>query len=353
MKSTVIINTEYFLQCHGSCAGCFLTFEERAQSNTHGNMIARALNKLSQQLSNEYIDYLVLGFGRGNILNLPTASFDELLNMISAVKDTIKYNKITVEVSSSLIGKLDQQIEKALLLIEKDRDIYFNVVINSEITSPQFWKNIDIFFSALSQRRKSWGLLDNWGDILVLNVNPENLPDIHFLKEFTNEYGSPVNISVFPFEKKQVSPEEMQNVNDWVSSLWNELHDKDLNIKNFLQHFNSLDIEGSIQELKSYQTQSEKSYFFIDKNGITTQGMPSSMGEVDFLRLLDKYNIKADIIQAFRLMQKNTACSQCSVQKQCLATGAYLNFLSNHAKLSDKKVCASGYQQLFMSSLST
>jgi hypothetical protein len=53
------------------------------------------------------------------------------------------------------------------------------------------------------------------------------------------------------------------------------------------------------------------------------------MGKVDYIRLLNKYHLDANIKTVFIKMQKRKSCKTCSVQKECLYSGEYLNFLAN------------------------
>jgi hypothetical protein len=344
----LIINTEFFLQCYGNCVGCFLTEIEKKEQDTNLIKVKSGLSQLAKDYKNTNIEHLVIGFGRGNLLNLDVKNLDNLLELIGWCESNFNYKDITFEISTSLIGKLENQIEKAIYLLNGNSNIFFNIVINSEITSMQFWKNLNIFYQETSKFRiNKYEFTEDYGDIIVLNVNPNNLPNIDFIYDFTTEYGSPLNISIFPFELQDTNINQLQNVIDWSSELWEKLKYKDLNIKNYLNNLKEINIGESIQEILNYQNITEKSYYFIDKNGLITNGSLSIMGEVDKLRLLTKYNIKLDILTAYKAMQKNNVCAICEYQKECLLSGAYLNMLANKIQIKDNIVCLSGYQKLF------
>lgn len=345
----LIINSEYFLQCFGHCSGCFLSDVERQSKSIYQDSVKEGLITLHEKYKNICIEHLVIGFGRGNILNLEKENLDILLLMIHWCKENFQYKKLTIEISTSLIGKLEKQIENACYLLSKSQHIFFNIVINSEITSSVFWHNLQQFYQHTSQYRiEHFGWKEDWGDIIVLNVNPQKLPDIKFLKEFTKDYQSPINISIFPFDKKiEISEEDIKKVNAWSIEMWEALHDKDLNIRNYLDNLKNIDIENSFNDYQEYQDTTEKSYYFIDKNGVITNGSLSIMGEVDKIRLLDKYQLKLDLEQAYITMQKNKVCVVCEYQKECMLSGAYLNLLANSQQIKASKTCLSGYQQLF------
>ena len=91
----------------------------------------------------------------------------------------------------------------------------------------------------------------------------------------------------------------------------------------------------------------EMKNYFVDKNGEITKGSLSIMGEVDFYRLKNKFNISPNIKDAFKIMQKTKPCNKCQFQKECLLSGAYLNMLHNSSKINSSDYCLSGYQSLF------
>lgn len=343
----LIINMEYFLQCFGHCSGCFLSEEERQESNVYKNTLLLPLLNLSKKYKKIEIEHLVVGLGRGNILNLSAASLEEMLSFISKIESLFQYKKITLEISTSLIGKIDLQIEKALFLLSRNKNIYFNLVINSELTSSTFWQNIGRFYQATSSYRiNNWNWTDNYGDILVLNINPENLPDLNFIENFTLSYGSPINISIFPFQNK-ITKDSLKKLNDWTNTLWYKFKDKDLNIKNYLVNLNASNIENNLENMNQYQSYTEKSYYFIDKMGKLINGSLSIMGEVDKIRLLEKFGLKLNINEAYTSMQKHKACRLCPYQKECLLSGSYLNFMANKKNYNDGTYCLSGYKNIF------
>jgi hypothetical protein len=345
LSKPLIINTELFLQCHGHCAGCFLTEAERIEENTYINKIRSPILDLLSK-SDEY-SHVILGFGRGNLLNLPEKNLKELLNLMEECEIFVPKEKITYELSSSLIGKIDSQIEKAAYLLNRNRRIYFNVVINSEITSNTFWSNWEKIYNANSEIRKSWGMTDNYSDILVLNINPQILPDLDFIEKHVANHGSPFNISLFPFSSNEVSNEDLLALNNWSNKLWEKFESKDLNIKNYLNSLKEVDIGNDLSDIIEYHENNKNAYYFIDKNGETTPGSLSIMGEVDYVRLVNKFKTDPDPKKALTLMQKTKPCNMCEYQKECILSGAYLNMVNNSHKIKGAKYCLSGYAPIF------
>lgn len=339
-----IINTEYFFQCAGNCSGCFLTDEEKNSSNIYKDNILKAFKEIIQKLDKK--EELVIGIGRGNLLNLSFKQLDELLELIKWSEDNFQYEKITFELSTSLIGKIDAQIEKAIYLLERshNNNIYFNTVLNSEITSQTFWNNVKSFFTATENYRRNKGMSDDTGDILVLNINPNKLPDLEFFNEFLQNHYSPVNVALFPFERGTINDQKMKDLIIWTEKLYEVLKNKDFNMKNFI---NSIEkYEYDIESIFTHYNGTKNSYIFVYKTGEITNGSISIMGEVDYIRLLNKYNLNADIKKAFIKMQKRKSCQTCDVQKECLYSGAYLNFLANEQELNSN-ICPSSYKNLF------
>ncbi len=121
----LIINTEFFLQCHGSCSGCFLSVEERQSTSVYYDQVLSGLSLLASQYKEVKIDELIIGFGRGNVLNLSDKHLDKLLELINYVESNFIYNKVIFEVATSLIGKLDRQLESAKYLLGNNRNIFF------------------------------------------------------------------------------------------------------------------------------------------------------------------------------------------------------------------------------------
>jgi hypothetical protein len=345
LSKPLIINTELFLQCHGHCAGCFLTEAERIEENTYLNKIRSPILELLRQ--SESYSHVILGFGRGNLLNLSDKSLRELLSLMEECEALVPKEKITYELSTSLIGKIDSQIEKAAYLLDRNRNIYFNVVINSEITSKTFWSNWEKIYNANSNLRKSWGMTDNYSDILVLNINPQILPDLDFIEKYVSNQGLPFNISLFPFSGNEVSNEDLLTLNNWSVKLWEKFQGKDLNIKNYLETLKRIDIGNDLTDIISYHESNKNAYYFIDKNGEITPGSLSIMGEVDYVRLVNKFNTDPDPKKALTLMQKTKPCNMCEYQKECILSGAYLNMVNNSHKIKGAKHCLSGYAPIF------
>lgn len=357
----LIINVEYFLECYGTCSGCFLSSSERRSKDVFNkNLVENIVNIIKNNKISSQESEVIVGFGRGNLLNMSESNIEQLLNIIDTVEREVhtSFNEdivIKYEVSTSLVGKVNLMISNAKLMLDRNKNIYFNMVINSEIISQSFWENYNTFTSNMTRVRKSWGWVDNTGDILVLNINPEKLPDIDLIKKYFGDKESPINISVFPFDKKLITDElkkdyilKLNKLSEWLLTFWSTFQKSDLNLKNFLESFNQSADMLDISDIQKYHRSNVSAYFFIDKYGKVTEGSLSTMGEVDYHRLIGKYDINPSIENALVVTNKTMGCFNCEVKDVCIGSGAYLSMLSNYSLIGKSNECLNGYKEVFL-----
>lgn len=347
LSKPLIVNSELFLSCAGNCSGCFLTPDERNSSNFFLDKIKDSINSI---MSANAINstHSIVGFGRGNILNLGLNDIDRFIEFMVQLNSNYNSEQITFEISTSLIGKIDSQISKALYILEKIDNAYFNVVINSEITSKNFWDNWKKFYNSNESFRKSHGFTDNFGDILVLNVNPKNLPNLDLIYSYIKGIKSPVNISLFPFTE-EATVKDLVNLNDWAKEMFTRFSHLDLNIKNYLDSISEYDLENiSFSDFNNFIKSNRDSYYFIDKYGSITSGSLSIMGEIDFPRLLEKFSLNKSDLNLMKKMQSDIVCSNCEFQRTCITSGAAYNKIANDKFFTNTNgECKSGYRSIF------
>lgn len=344
LNNPLIINAEIFFQCAGNCSGCFLTQEERLSSNFYLNSVKNQI--VESILNNPNKSHYIVGFGRGNILNMPLNLLNEFIDFMLSINKLIK--NVTFEISTSLIGKIDVQIERAKHVLDKVKNSYFNVVINSEITSINFWNNWQKFYKEMENVRIKNGLTDNLGDILVLNVNPKNLPDISLLSRFLHNIKSPINISLFPFDNIGVKKDDYDNLNNWISTLLEKFANHDLNIKNFMTRLSDFKPSSlTINEVFEYIDKNQSNYIFITKGGDIVQGSLSIMGELDYPRFIEKYKINITKDKIIKTINKNKFCSSCKFVNQCIMSNSVTNLIINSENNFQEEVCLSGYFSVF------
>lgn len=335
----LVVNSELFLSCFGHCSGCPLTLAERSSKQVHFEAAKRGLTTIYDEFENSEIQNLIVGFGRGNLLNLPNDGLAELAELMNSVRNSFRYENLIFEVSTSLVGKLDSQISVGAKILDKS-DVFFNVVVNSEITSPSFWKNLNSFLDAMTAiRLDEFGMRSDNGDIVTINVNPKILPDLKSLKEVLAGRKSPINFCLFP-----PSPENAGRVESWTEELWNEFAEFDMNVKNFLTELRSFDSDLSLAGIKACFDETRNTYRFVSVNGDVIDGSLSIIGEIDSARLMARHSVELDFKKAKRNMQINPFCASCEHQFECLMSGSYVNLLAN-PMTTDR--CPSGYGRIF------
>lgn len=344
----IIINTEYFLNCAGSCSGCFLTDSEKNSKNIFHDNTFKSLYVILDSFTTKkyFIEHLIIGIGRGNNLSLSYSQIDILLkelNIIQKKYSTI-FKKITFEISTSLIDKIDLQIEKAIYMFKLNNSIYFNIVLNSELSSSNFFDNVSKFYQSLGKIRIQHNFNDNINDIIVLNINPLKLPDFNLILKYFKHIKSPLNFSFFPYDNHIlfVSKKQQEQIFLFCEQIISFLPELDLNIKNFISNIDTN--LSNINDISKHINQSKNLYFFIEKSGNIVNGIHSIMGEVDFPRLMNKFNIDLNISKSIKIMQTQPACQNCSFQKECLISGSHFNLLANYKRIEDKNLCPSFYQ---------
>ncbi len=362
--NTLIFNLDIYFQCAGHCTGCFLSQEERQDNQfvdyVFQNDFFHQIKNLIEKKITEETQMLIIGFGRGNILSASDENLHQLAKLIKNIDQSIQLNK-KFEISTSLIGKIDPQIKKAQILLSASSSVYFNVVINSDIISTNFWNNWRLFYQYNQNFRKKHSIIDD-ADILVLNINPDNLPNIHQLYQnlFINDKMilSPINVAMFPYQR-YINEDDLLNINLWMKQFNEKFHEYDINYKNFLEQLNQFSIHD-FSMLQNYFETNQNSYVFIDKYNQIQQGSLSIMGEIDYHRLNKKFDLKTDIKNFMKIMNKNSRCIQCEHQTSCILSGAYLVAVQNH-KMKKNKVfligkniqqsqesyCLNGYQEIF------
>ncbi len=373
----IIFNLDVYFKCAGHCAGCFLSQQERNDSQfvpyVFQNDFFTYLSQLIQQKITPETELLIIGFGRGNILSAEEKDIILLAQLIKKLDVAFDVPK-KFEISTSLIDKLPSQLQKAEILLKTSPNLYFNVVVNSEILSPSFWKIWRDFYQHNQKYRVQKSIIEN-GDILVLNINPDNLPDIEDLyqklKIENKIIQSPINVAFFPYQRHIVE-EDLKQLHQWIIYFDQTFKDTDVNYKNFLLQMKNFEIGQDVNTIKNYFQKNQQSYVFIDKYKNIKQGSLSIMGEIDYHRLKDKFDINVSIHEFLKLANRNKVCIECDYQKECLLSGAYLVALQND-KMKRKKYffanqnmasnitvehkkektayCLNGYQALFQNYL--
>ena len=176
----LIVATDYATTCSGTCPTCVLTAMERRRSYP-----ATTPEKIISGLEAAAIEYgrvgtLALGIGRANVLDLPESSIDEIGRIVKGAAACFECDELVVEVTTSLVGNIDRQIARARAILEASAqwgcDVRFVVVTNTALHSEKYWRNVDLFYRAMSDLRGGMHSEES-GDIIQLALAADSLPD--------------------------------------------------------------------------------------------------------------------------------------------------------------------------------
>ena len=202
-----LLSLEYCGNCHGTCDGCPLTKEQLMNSNSFFNLkdeferINLILNDVSHTRN------VAIEFGRGNHLTLIEEPWDNLKWFIEEMERSNVFNHLNIEISTSLIGNFNYQLDKAKELVDlvkenESIDVKFVIVANTNIENIPYWNKITSFLKIMEEYRNTdeYGEIidqnqDFCGDILLLNFFPKKIPDIHFLYRQIYNIKSPINLA--------------------------------------------------------------------------------------------------------------------------------------------------------------
>lgn len=201
---SLIINLDFCGSCNGSCVGCLLTEEERNSDEAFLDFkhSKDALNKIKDKYADNYIEKLVIAFGRGNTITLNEKDWDEIRKIVDFLKEVIKHQEMVIECSTGLVGKIEPQIELAQKWVDfmQPNNLRFVVVANASLFSSKYWDNLDLFFKTLGTYRLNVinEKIDNSDDILNINLHSNDLPDVNFLFNKIKDYNFPINLTLLP-----------------------------------------------------------------------------------------------------------------------------------------------------------
>lgn len=364
-KDTLIVNIDYCGSCRGTCPTCVLTKDERLTNNplVEAEIVKNALQEISEKIEKEP-RRLVLGLGRANHLVLPKYTVDEIVDILSFSEKCFDSDEYLVEISTSLVGKMDLQIERAINIIEKARskntgfDVKFLVVANMGLTSPKYWENVKYFLDSLTNYRG--GRTNENGDILQINVSLDSLPNLEWMEDYLKEHMSPVNIAWVPgFDKDTGKFDYMRNFEDWMERfyLMSKRLGLDTNIVNWGE--NSINyMNDSINTLVDNAIESgSRSLVYVNTDGKYHKGYPTIMADMDPIRFdpdiatLKPAEVMSNLIkdgkEVYDLI-KHKGCRNCKYLSSCFHSGGYkIAHISQRHRKENKDFCLNGLRRVF------
>lgn len=361
MNTANIVNIDYCGYCNGKCLTCLLSEEERSLSYPFlvKEKLSSSLKKAVLSLDDRSRD-TVIGFGRGNILSLEEKYFFEMADSVFELLEELGPNVKIIEVSTSLIGKIDDQIKKAKKLCDifpEKTDVKFVVVIDTQnINKENYWSNIEKFFKEMSDFR---GGGDDSEDVLSINISSRSLPSVETLIDKIKWVKSSVNIiwigetDFIGCESKEETAEILEV---WFRDFYLQAKEngKDSSlayrVENALQYGNKI---TGIQEAKTMIQNHYKRFRFIASDGSVHHALPSIFGDIDPVRYKDFYT-KTESFDANDFVLKDTlefmrikACRECEFAFSCISSGMYKIAVMNKKLSAHGKICPSLIKKTF------
>lgn len=342
--SSALINLEYCGTCHGTCKGCLMEEFERAESQPFltKETIQKALLEIIKTHPEAIgVDFSTLAFGRGNTLALNDDCWKDIKDISQFYVSLFKPKTHAIECSTGLIGKIEQIIDVAKKRVdENDNQMRFVVVANSDLFSQSYWNNVDKFFESMMTHRGGRHE-DGNGDVLVLNMVADRLPEIQPLLTRLKDYQFPVNIAWLPLTIN--TPEKKQEVGHWLVDFISQMDRGtwDCNLLYLTQAI--LNNEPSLTQAIEEHTNSLS--WWVDKQGNPVRSAFTVMGDVEFNRWEQKLSISLpkEFIKFYQLFSKLPSCKKCKWKNECVSAGTFL-----HAVVTPSgTTCPTGMESVF------
>ncbi|MTH97606.1 hypothetical protein [Roseibium sp. RKSG952] len=324
----LIVTNDYATSCAGTCPTCVLSKDERAIKTpfTRAENIIKGLNAAGDNYGE--IGTLALGIGRANVLMLPKESVGDIRAIMAAGRNAFNFRDGITEITTSLIGKIDPQIERAKKLLDtadnEAFDARFVVVANTALSSEKYWVNLNTFLRAMEAHRGGSNI-DGNGDILQLALASETLPDVHELVDRVSEYKFAVNLTWAPFYDAGIEDEaRLEELGNWIAEFYRLTSERglDSSLVNRTDMAIAIDEEPFTHSL-ARAAESERAVVYIDQDGSWHNGYFTVLAEMDPIRF-DPLAAE-ESPNSFRrviFLLKNPACHGCPFHTACISSGA-------------------------------
>lgn len=346
-----LVNLDFCGTCHGTCRGCLLQEDERktVEAFLSFSQISTAFQQLKTKQPHAFEpDYAALAFGRGNTLALSNSTWRTMKESATLFQSLFAPRQLTVECSTGLIGKIQPLVDTAKRRIDEwGPSLRFVVAANSDLYSQSYWDNVDVFFEALMTHRGG-NTTEESGDVLVLNLVADRLPDVVHLVSRLKRYPFPVNIAWLPLSSSSNATTHL-SAHRWL----NEFHrlmkagEWDSNFSRFFDA-TQLNVErndDSMAEAMEHLSVNLQRFWWVEKTGHLSPGLFTPMGDVDFLRFEQKLGIAPlpkTPARIFRSLQSRGSCRECDYQATCLKSGVALHAIAS----TETSVCPLGVRAI-------
>lgn len=327
----LIVATDYATTCSGTCPTCVLSSFERGRRDPASTVDAIIAGLRTAAASYGHVGTLALGIGRANVLDLPESSIGEIGLIARAAADCFDHDELVLEVSTSLVGKIDRQIDRAKAIVEASKawncDIRFVVVANTALHSEKYWRNVDTFYGAMAAVRGG-RLSEDSGDIIQLALAVDSLPEPEELARRVAGYRSPVNLTWAPaFDRGLAREDSLPRLESWIAQ-WYSLtsaFDADSSLVNRIRQ--SLPMaDAGMSDAVSHANESSRAIVYISPRGTWHNGLFTVLAEMDPVRF-DPEGAGSAIAgtdpRALRRFLTNPACAACEFSNACIASGSH------------------------------
>jgi exonuclease VII small subunit len=328
----LLVNVDFIGTCHGTCRGCLLTDDERLNSSPFLSYekILKSLESLKEKTGDINLDYSALAFGRGNTLAMDAQQWKIVQKSSERLKHLFNPKKFTLECSTGLIGKVDGLIYQAKKQVDFiGNELRFVVAANSDLFSPKYWDNVDSFFESMMSFRGG-SSVDGSGDVLLLNLVADRLPNANELLKRIADYPFPINIALLPATHES----SVITLKAWLNEFYTCMKDRkfDSNLVSFIDSDNQINLHDALIDFSDNSSR----FWWINKNGELTRGVFTPFGDVDYIRLNAKNslnypsNIFNNATEVLKQIRKMPSCTNCVNLNKCISSGSIALALASH-----------------------
>lgn len=320
----------------------------------------RQVNVALSSISASYptVGTLALGIGRGNVLAMPPSSIHDIAKFGRIAKTHFPESNVLLEVSTSLVGKIEPQIARAIEILtacEKDgTDCRFVIVGNTALSSEKYWDNLDHFLRSMEEFR---GQGDGTGDILQLALSAAHLPEPKSLIEILKDYRFPVNFSWAPFHDQAADDEGLEKLSEWIAEMWSLTREFGLDSSLVNRISKAIDnLPAGLPALVEHAEVSSNAVLYIAADGNWHRGMFTVLAEMDPVRFdpgagfdeNGRLAVATDHGRDIKNLMRNKACRACPHLALCITTGAHrLGLMTLRRQTAGTTSCPSAMRGAF------
>lgn len=356
----LIVATDYATTCSGTCPTCVLSKIERMRADP-----ASTVESIVSGLRQAAADYgrigtLALGIGRANVLDLPEGSIDEIGTIVKSAGESFDCDELVVEISTSLVGKIDRQIDRAKQILAAAEtwgcDVRFVIVTNTALNSEKYWRNVNQFYEEMAHARGG-SKTDETGDIIQLALSLSALPDPIALAARMSGYHSPVNLTWAPaFDRGLEDEASLKKLETWMSQWYEATAAGDMDSSLVTRIRQSLDmLETGMPDAVAHAEQSSRAVVYVGPDGSAHNGLFTVLAEIDPARFDPSWQadrVAGTAPRDLRRFLTNPACSSCEFTNACIASGSHrIGMIALRQFPNGTESCPSGLRSAFASAL--